>query len=350
MVVRDVMPDPAPTLDVSRPEPLLPLPLPLEARSAPPRHISVVIPAYNEEAVLTLTYETLRETLDGLSTRWSILFVNDGSRDTTSSVLAHLHRVDPRVGYILLSRNFGHQAALTAGLDHVDADVVITMDADLQHPPSMIPLLLQAWRDGYDVVHTKKLKTVGLSSWRAPTTRLAYDLITRVSEVDILPQASDFRLLDRQALDALRELPERGRLYRGLTPWVGFRQCVVPYVAQARAAGESQYGLRQLLNLFARALFDFSAAPLKVGLWLGGAAMLLSVLYLLFILLWLAVGETAPPGWASTVSVTLLLNSVTLSFLGIIGVYVARIYNEVRRRPTYLVGRMKTPAVSDDRR
>jgi polyisoprenyl-phosphate glycosyltransferase len=343
-----MMPTTAPSLDVGRPEPLLPLPLPLEARGAPPRHVSVVIPAYNEEAVLTLTYETLRETLDGLSMRWSILFVNDGSRDTTSSVLAHLHRVDPRVGYILLSRNFGHQAALTAGLDHADADVVITMDADLQHPPRMIPVLLQAWRDGYDVVHTKKLKTVGLSSWRAPTTRFAYDLIARISEVEILPHASDFRLLDRHALEALREMPERGRLYRGLTPWVGFRQCAVPYVAEARAAGESHYGMRQLLNLFARALFDFSSAPLKIGLWLGGTAMLLSILYLVFILLWHLFGESAPPGWASTVSVTLFLNSVTLTFLGIIGVYVARIYNEVRRRPTYLVGRMETPAATDD--
>ena len=204
------MSEQTPALDVSQPEPLLPLPLPLEARNGPPATVCVVIPAYNEEAVLTLTYEALRTTLDTVATRWSILFVNDGSRDTTASVLDHLHRVDPRVGYILLSRNFGHQAALTAGLDHANADIIITMDADLQHPPRMIPLLLQAWRDGYDVVHTRKLRTVGLSSWRGPTTRLAYDLIGRFSDVEILPHASDFRLLDRQALDALRRCRSAG--------------------------------------------------------------------------------------------------------------------------------------------
>ena len=144
----DAMSEQTPALDVSQPEPLLPLPLPLEAQNGPPAMVCVVIPAYNEEAVLTLTDEALRTTLETVATRWSILFVNDGSRDTTASVLDYLHRVDSRVGYILLSRSFGHQAALTAGLDHANADVIITMDADLQHPPRMIPLLLQAWRTG----------------------------------------------------------------------------------------------------------------------------------------------------------------------------------------------------------
>jgi polyisoprenyl-phosphate glycosyltransferase len=344
------MSEPTPSPDVGKPEPLLPLPLPLQARSDPPAHLCVVIPAYNEEAVLTMTYEALRTTLDTLAMRWSILFVNDGSRDATAVVLDHLHRVDPRVGYVLLSRNFGHQAALTAGLDHADADVVITMDADLQHPPRMIPLLLQAWRDGYDVVHTRKLKTVGLSSWRGPTTRLAYDLIGRLSDVEILPQASDFRLLDKHALDALRGMPERTRLYRGLTRWVGFRQCAVPYVAEARAAGRSQYDFRQLLGLFTRALLDFSAAPLHAGLWLGASAVVLSALYLVSIVFWMAFGQSQPPGWASALAVTLLMNSITLLFVGIVGIYVARIYNEVRSRPTYLVGRVRAPIVVDDGR
>lgn len=337
------MSEQTPALDVSQPEPLLPLPLPLEARPGPPATVCVVIPAYNEEAVLTMTYEALRTTLDTVATRWSILFVNDGSRDTTASILDHLHRVDPRVGYILLSRNFGHQAALTAGLDYANADVIITMDADLQHPPRMIPLLLQAWRDGYDVVHTRKLRTVGLSSWRGPTTRLAYDLIGRFTDVEILPHASDFRLLDRQALEALRDMPEHTRLYRGLTPWLGFRQCAVPYVAEARAAGRSQYSLRQLLGLFTRALLDFSAVPLQVGLWVGATTLVLSVLYLLFVAFWIVFGESAPPAWAWTFSGTLLLNSITLTFVGILGIYVARIYDEVRARPTYLVARVRAP-------
>jgi len=324
-------------------EPLLPMPFPLEARTLTGKRVCVVIPAYNEEAVLPRTHAALADVLNRSGVSWSIVFINDGSRDRSAGVLEALHRSDPHVGYILLSRNFGHQAALTAGLDHADGDVIVTMDADLQHPPEMIPRLLAAWAEGYDVVHTRKLTTEGLSRWRDVLTRLAYRLISRISEVEIIPHASDYRVLDAEALDAVRRLPEHARLYRGLTPWVGFRQCVVPYVAAPRAAGTSQYGLKQLVSLFARAFFDFSRLPLHLGLWLGAGALALSVLYLLFILAWLLLGESTPPGWASSISVTLLLSSVSLVFSGIIGVYVARIYDEVRARPSYVMSRFRPP-------
>ncbi|MFN2399758.1 MAG: glycosyltransferase family 2 protein [Gemmatimonadaceae bacterium] len=325
-------------------EPILPLSIPLEPRSSAPPSLCVVIPVFNEEAVLARLHEELCRVLDQLDAKASILFVNDGSRDGTSAVLEALYQRDRRVSYLLLSRNFGHQAALTAGLDHADADIVVSMDADLQHPPALLVELFEAWRQGFDVVHTSKLVTKGLSPVRSFTTRIAYRLISRVSQVDIIPQASDFRLLDRTALEAIRALPEKARLYRGLTPWVGFRQCVVRYVAPERAAGTSQYGFKQLLGLFMRAFFDFSDAPLHIGLLIGTAAVGLSTLYLMFILLWLILGEDTPPGWASSVSVTLLLNSITLAFLGIIGVYVARIYNEVRSRPPYVLSRVRTRA------
>jgi len=324
-------------------EPLLPLPFPLEHRSDPRPSLCVVIPVYNEERVLMRTYEELSAVLDSLNVDWSILFVNDGSRDGTVNLLAALNRRDKRVGFILLSRNFGHQAALTAGFDHADADIVISMDGDLQHPPALIHELMGAWREGYDIVHTSKLDTLGLSLKRSLPTRLAYRLIARVAQINIIPNASDYRLLDRQAHEAVRSLPESARLYRGLTPWIGFRQCVLPYVAAARAAGTSQYNFKQFVNLFSRALFDFSSLPLHLGLFLGGVAILLSALYFVFILVWLLLGEEAPPGWASSVSVTLLLNSISLSFMGIIGAYVARIYNEVRARPSYMLSRIQTP-------
>ncbi|HEU4566249.1 MAG TPA: glycosyltransferase family 2 protein [Gemmatimonadaceae bacterium] len=333
-------PPPAPPEGASI-EPVLPLPFPLEPRGKARPSVCVVLPAFNEEAVLPRTYRVLAETLDALDVEWTLLFVNDGSRDGTAGVLEQLYRQDERVGYLLLSRNFGHQAALTAGLDHANADVVISMDADLQHPPELLATMLGAWREGYDVVHTRKLATVGLSTRRSLVTRWAYRLISMVAQVDLIEQASDYRLLDRSVLDALRSLPETGRLYRGLTPWLGFRQCVLPYVAAERAAGTSQYGLRQLFGLFTRALFDFSDVPLHAGLVLGGIAIGLSALYFLYVVVWALVGESTPPGWASTVSVTLLLNSITLGFLGIIGVYVARIYNEVRARPTYLLSRVR---------
>ena len=320
------------------PEPLEPLPFPLEPRALTGRpRLSVVIPAFNEEAVLERTGKALAASLDALDVEWSVLFVNDGSRDRTARVLEQLHRADARFGYLLLSRNFGHQAALTAGLDYADGDVIVTMDADLQHPPEMLRALLDAWRQGYDVVHTRKITTVGLSGWRRAVTPVAYSFIKRIAGIRIIPQASDYRLLDACALQALRSVPEVARLYRGLTSWVGFRQCVVPYVAAERAGGESQYSLRQLMTLGARSLFDFSDVFLHAGLVVGSLGILLSALYLVFILIWLLVGRSMPPGWVSSMSVTIVLDSILLFFVGILGVYLARIYREVRRRPTYLV-------------
>jgi polyisoprenyl-phosphate glycosyltransferase len=317
-------------------EPLVPLPFSLEPRTLERPRLCIVLPVFNEEAVLEATHRRLVDVLSATATDWQLLFVNDGSRDRTGAVLEKLYREDDRVSYLLLTRNFGHQAALTAGFDHADADAVICMDADLQHPPELLPLFLDAWKQGYDVVHTRKVMTEGLPFFRKVATEIAYSAMERVSSVRLIRNASDFRLFDRGALEAVKQLPERTRLYRGLVPWVGFRQCVIPYVAADRAAGTSQYGFFQLLSLFARGLFDFSSAPLYAGLILGGLAVGVSALYFLFILGWMLLGERTPPGWASTVSVTLLLNSVSLAFSGIIGVYVARIYDEVRRRPPYV--------------
>jgi len=333
---------------VGRPEPLEPLPFPLEDRHLPPKpHLCVVIPAFNEEAVLPRTSRALVAALDALNMEWSVVFVNDGSRDKSARVLEQLHRADQRFGYLLLSRNFGHQAALTAGLDHASGDVIVTMDADLQHPPELLPSLLDAWRQGYDVVHTRKLSTVGLSGWRRMVTPIAYSFIQRVAGIRIIPQASDYRLMDASALEALRTLPEVARLYRGLTSWVGFRQCVVPYVAAERVGGESQYSLRQLLTLGARSLFDFSDVFLHAGLIVGSLGLLLSGVYLVFVLLWVLFGRNTPPGWVSSVSVTIVMNSILLFFVGILAVYVARIYREVRRRPTYIVSTIRHRGRSD---
>lgn len=323
---------------VGRPEPLEPLPFPLQERHLPAKaRVCVVIPAFNEAVVLPQTSRALAQSLDALDVDWTVLFVNDGSRDASAQVLEQLHRNDPRFEYLLLSRNFGHQAALTAGLDHAEGDVIVTMDADLQHPPEMLRSLLGAWRQGFDVVHTRKVTTVGLSGWRRIVTPIAYRLIQRIAGIRIIPQASDYRVIDARALDALRSLPEVARLYRGLTSWVGFRQCVLPYVAAERAGGQSQYSLRQLVTLAARSLFDFSDLFLHAGLIVGSLGLVLSVVYLAFILGWVLFGRSTPPGWVSSISVTIVMNSILLFFVGILSVYVARIYREVRRRPTYIV-------------
>jgi dolichol-phosphate mannosyltransferase len=313
------------------------LPFPLAARTGRAR-LRVVIPVYNEARVVELTVARLAAVLERLDVSWSVLFVNDGSVDDSLPVLESLAARDDRVSYLSLSRNFGHQAALAAGLDHADADLVVTMDGDLQHPPELIPVLVAAWRRGYDVVHTRKLSTEGLPLWRRLATKLAYAAISRVAEVEIIPEASDFRLLDRTALRALTALPEQHRLYRGLTPWIGFRQAVVPYEAGDRAQGESRYGLRQLLQLFARSFFDFSNAPLHVGIVMGGLTILVCFAYVVYTLAAYLTGHHVPHGYVTLIFLIVLLSSINLTFSGILGVYLARIYDEVRRRPTYVIG------------
>jgi polyisoprenyl-phosphate glycosyltransferase len=277
--------------------------------------------------------------MDSLDVGWSIIFVNDGSRDATLDVLEELYQRDDRVSYLSLSRNFGHQSALAAGLDNAVGDVVITLDADLQHPPDVIPTLLEAWQQGYDIVHTRKVETEELGGLRRFLTRLAYRAIGATANVEFIAQASDFRLFDARAQQAIRELPERGRLYRGLSRWVGFRQAVVPFHAGRRAAGSPSYGFRQLASLFGRAFFDFSNVPLRAALVLGTAAIVLCMGYLVFVVVaWIA-GKSIPPGFVSLIFAFAFLSSVNLTMIGVLGVYIARIHEEVRARPTYLVAR-----------
>ena len=315
-----------------------PLPIPLEPRTHDPR-VVLVVPAHNEEEVLPLAFAELSRVMDSLGVDWSVIFVNDGSGDRTLAVLEDLYQRNEHVSYISLSRNFGHQSALAAGLDHARGDVVITMDADLQHPPGVIPLLLEAWRQGYDVVHTRKLETADHGRLRKLVTIWGYRAIGATSNVEFIAHASDFRLLDARAQQAVRELPERGRLYRGLARWVGFRQAVVPFRAAPRAAGSATYGFSQRMAVFSRAFFDFSNVPLRSALVLGAAATVLSFAYLLFVLVAYIAGKATAPGYVTLIFAFGFLSSVNLTMIGVLGVYVARIHEEVRARPTYLVAR-----------
>jgi dolichol-phosphate mannosyltransferase len=333
-------------------EPLGELPLPLERRMYEP-HVVVVVPAYNEQDVIRRAYDEIRRAMDGAGLSWSLLFVNDGSSDGTLAILDALYREDERVSYISLSRNFGHQSALNAGLDHAKGDVVVTLDADLQHPPQLIPQLLDGWRQGYDVVHTRKSSTRELGRLRSALTRFAYRAIRATATVDFVPQGSDFRLLDAAACESIRGLPERGRLYRGLARWIGFRQAVLPFEAAERAAGSPAYGVRQLATLFGKAFFDFSSAPLRLSLVLGTVAIVVCVGYAAFVVVAYAVGRSIPPGFVSLIVAIVFLSSVNLAVVGLLGVYVSRIYDEVRGRPSYIIGRARlhpAPDVAPDDR
>jgi dolichol-phosphate mannosyltransferase len=248
------------------PEPLERLPLPLSPRATAARpRLAVVLPAYNEAELIPRVCDELARVLETLPVCWTLLFVNDGSGDASYQVLEAMHQRDPRIGHLTLSRSFGHQAALAAGLDSVDSDLVVTMDSDLQHPPSLLPALFSLWQKGYDVVHARKTDTVGLPLWRRATTSLAYGLISWIARTPIVPNTADFRLLDAAVVSTLRTLPEAAPLHRGLVPWLGFRQCVVQYVAGERPSGASKYTLRQFAALFGRALFDFPTPPFTPG-------------------------------------------------------------------------------------
>jgi len=317
-----------------------PLPVPLEPRTASPS-VVLVVPAHDEEEVIELAFAEISEVMNGLGVEWSILFVNDGSDDSTLDALERLYQRDDRVSYLSLSRNFGHQSALAAGLDHARGDVVITIDADLQHPPGVIPTLLEAWHQGYDIVHTRKIDTAELGRIRGSLTQLAYRAVGATASVKFIAQASDFRLLDANAQEAIRELPERGRLYRGLSRWVGFRQAVVPFHAAPRAAGRPSYGLKQLASLFGRAFFDFSNVPLRVALVMGVAAIVLCFAYLVYVLAVYIFGEEMPPGFVSLMFAFGFLSSVNLMMIGVLGVYIGRIHDEVRARPTYVIAQKR---------
>lgn len=309
--------------------------------------MSVVLPAFNEEAVLPQTYARFAEVAPRLAEMGldlELLFVNDGSRDRTAGLLDGFAERDARVRAVHLTRNFGHQAAITAGLELATGDGVAIMDCDLQDPPEVLPRFVEKWREGYQVVYA-----VRRDRKESPPKRLAYwafyRLMSAVAELDVPLDSGDFCLMDRSAVDLLNRLPERQRFVRGLRTWVGLKQIGLEYERHARAAGEPQYTFRKLLALAADGLVSFSGVPLRLVTRLGVLCGLLSVAFAIWTVLdGLFRLTNAPPGWASTACLITFVGAVQLVSLGIIGEYLSRIFVEVKGRPTYLVARITTQA------
>ncbi|MBI5397758.1 MAG: glycosyltransferase family 2 protein [Verrucomicrobia bacterium] len=311
-----------------------------EATNPPPSRtpeVSVVIPVFNEAEGLPLLWTALSETLSRISVTWEVIFVDDGSSDGSWEILSGLRRTEPRVKALRLSRNFGHQIALTAGLEAATGAAVITMDADLQHPPSLVPELLRRWREGYDVVYTVRQDTADASAFKRLTSKVFYWIINRAGRIHIEPNAADFRLLDRKVVDALRLMPERRRFLRGLVSWMGYRQTALPYKAPPRAAGHTKYSIHRMARLAMDAVLSFSTLPLRMAFYLGSLLALASMIYLGYVLALVIFTDRAVPGWSSIIAVLLLFGSFQLVVLGLIGEYIARIYEETRQRPLYLV-------------
>lgn len=303
--------------------------------------VDIVIPVFNEEVAVLAFHQLLCQVIDAQPTyQFHIFYVNDGSTDTTQSVLESLAGADRRITVLELSRNFGHQAALTAGLDQAQADFVITMDGDGQHPPTLIPEMLRLAESGYEVVLAQRApeQTSSFKSW---TSGVFYRLINRIGDTSIQPGAADFRLLAQTVVESLRSMREYHRLLRGMVAWMGFRSIILPYVQPERLAGYSKYSLRKMFRLAMHAIFSFSLVPLTVGVMVGGIFLLLALFEMGYVLSFWITGNQSGlvPGWSSLMFVLLVVGGSLMITLGIIGIYIGYIFQEVKGRPIYLVRR-----------
>ena len=301
--------------------------------------IDLVIPVFNEVGVIEQTHAQICEVIDHLPYTFSIYYVDDGSSDTTVDSVAALAKGDKRIILLELSRNFGHQAALTAGLEASQGDFVISMDADGQHPPAMIAQMIELFCQGYDIIQAQRAEDISASSFKQLTSSVFYSLINAISGTRIIPGAADFRGMSRQAVDALKAMPEFHRFLRGMISWMGYKSAILPYRQPARVAGRSKYSLGKMLRLASDAIFSFSLIPLYIGLSTGLVFFALAFIQLTYVLtLWFTGNtEQVVPGWSSLMAILLIASGIIMILLGFIGVYVGYIFQEVKKRPIYLL-------------
>ncbi|MDL2273347.1 glycosyltransferase family 2 protein [Oscillospiraceae bacterium OttesenSCG-928-G22] len=313
-------------------------------------NFSVVVPVYNEELVIDESYRRLRDVMERADGTYELIFVNDGSRDGSLPRLRELAAGDPHVRVLSFSRNFGHQTAITAGMDFSSGEAVLVIDADLQDPPEVMLAMIEKWREGFEVVYGKRTKRKGETAFKKFTASVFYRTLNALTDVDIPVDTGDFRLLDRKVCDTMKTLPEHNRYVRGLVSWVGFRQTAVEYVREERFAGETKYPLKKMLKLAVDGLTSFSYRPLKLASTLGVLVLVLSGLFLLISL----IVDLATPHYLGPVyyigGFSFLLNGLVLLVIGFAGEYIGRICDEVRGRPLYIVGETHGFPTDSDRK
>ncbi len=312
--------------------------------------VDLVIPVFNEEEGIFAFHQQLRQAIDSLPYRFTIRYVNDGSKDRTAERLDAIAAADERVAILELSRNFGHQAALTAGMDQADGDFVISLDGDGQHPPALIAEMLRQAESGYDIVLTQRMEEQALSPFKRRTSNLFYTLINRIADTRVVPGSADFRLLSRAAADGLRSMREYHRFLRGMVSWMGYKTVILPYQQPERLAGSSKYSLKKMLRLAMDAIFSFSLVPLYLSISVGVVFIILALLEVIYVLSFWVSGNQAQlaPGWSSLMFVLLFVGGAVMISLGFIGIYVGYIFQEVKDRPVYLVRRRVLPAARVD--
>lgn len=311
----------------------------LKPRQRQPLTLSVVAPCYNEEEVIHKLHSQLTAVLSSVKIPYEIILVDDGSRDRTWELMQELSASDPHIKGIHLSRNYGHQMALTCGLDQAKGEVILIIDADLQDPPELLPDMIALWKEGYDVVYGKRTRRAGETPAKRFFAFAFYRILTRIAGVSIPEDTGDFRLMDRSALDALLSLRERHRFIRGMVSWVGFKQTPIHYQRSERFAGETKYPFRKSLILALNAIVSFSYAPLRIASYLGVLISGLAFVYILVVILLKILGISFP-GYTSLMASILLLGGAQLMVLGIIGEYIGRIFEQGQNRPLYIIDRI----------
>lgn len=299
--------------------------------------LSLVVPIYNEEEVIPEMYRRMTTVMEGIGEPYELILINDGSRDKSIELLHDLHDSDSRVRVINFARNFGHQIAITAGMDYAQGEAVVVIDSDLQDPPEVIPEMVEKWREGYKVVYGVRTEREGESWFKLTTANLFYRLMNRITNVDIPLDAGDFRLMDRAAIQTMRAMREKHRFMRGLSAWVGFRQTPLPYERAARYAGETKYPFSKMLKLATDGVTNFSYIPLQFSIWMGFVSAFLALFGLIMAVVGRLVWPGALLGQATTLVAVLFIGSIQLISIGIIGEYLGRIYEEVKGRPLYIV-------------
>jgi dolichol-phosphate mannosyltransferase len=299
-------------------------------------HVEIVVPVFNEEGNIEELYRQVVRELEPLGVTIGFLFVDDGSRDRTVPILESLRANDPRVNFLSFTRNFGHQAALLAGLEHSTGDCVVTMDGDLQHPPQVVPALVRHWQEGADIVVTTRDVGPSMGFFKRVATQGFYRVMNRISGLRLPPGAADFRLLDRRAIETIVAFPERQKFLRGLVSWTGFQTALVEYKVGVRHAGEVKYSLAKLAKLAWDGVTSFSATPLRIAFYLGLGIMGISAIYGLAAVVARVFGHT-PAGWTSVLVSVLAIGGLQMVFIGLIGEYLARVFDEVKGRPLYLL-------------
>ncbi len=301
------------------------------------KKISVVIPSFNEEGNINIIVKALNEVLQKLNYRYELIFVDDGSSDKTLRILQEISSNDSNVFYIELSRNFGHQNALKAGLDLASGDCIITMDGDMQHPPEMIPQLVEKWEEGFDIVYTRRLEDKNLPAFKKITSKYFYKFINYISEIKIEEGTADFRLMDNKVSTVFFAFSENELFIRGLVNWVGFKQFAIDYKPAERFSGNSKYTVKKMMQFALKGITSFSIRPLYISIFLGISLFFLSlVFYILYVFYSIYYGHVIS-GWASVIFTIVIFGGLNLIVLGIIGVYVGKLFMQSKQRPNYLI-------------